>query len=302
MRQTPLLLGTLILAACGGTESPTDTGPTGSTGGVPTTITLSASNASLSFLDETQQLTATVRDQNGATMNGAVVSWTSSDGQVATVSVAGLVTAVENGSATVTASLGSASPGTALVTVLQKAFTITLAPNAQVLIGPGDVATVTADVRDAGDSRIVNPTITWTSSDVDVVTINESGIATSVAPGVVLISALATDGGATVLGLAEFAVYDSLRITTNSLNNGVVGNSYEQTLGAIGGGGDGLYVWSLFSGFLPTGLQLDSSGVITGTPTTLERTTFVVEVTSVGESATRELSIGTCELSFGECR
>ena len=265
---------------------------------VATTITLSATSVSFVSLGETQQINASVLDQRGTTMSGAVVSWASSNAQVAVVSVTGLVTAVENGSATITASLGSASPGTALVTISQRAFAVTLAPDSLVLIGSGDTATITADVRDAGDARIVDPTITWVSSDVDVVTISPSGIATSVAPGLSVISALASHGGATVVGLAGLVVYDSLRITTSSLPVRSPGSGYQARLEATGG--DGSYAWTLLSGFLPFGLQLDPGGLITGTATGGSRQYFVVEVTSAGQSAERQLSIGICD-SFG-CR
>ena len=57
----------------------------------------------LSALGETVQLTATVLDQNGQAMSGVSVTWASSDGGVASVGANGVVTAVQNGSATVTA-------------------------------------------------------------------------------------------------------------------------------------------------------------------------------------------------------
>ena len=83
---------------------------------VPTTLTISPASATLHSLGETAQLTAEVRDQNGYTMANAAVAWMSSDPSVATVVASGLVTAVANGTTTVTARAGSAS-GTATVTV-----------------------------------------------------------------------------------------------------------------------------------------------------------------------------------------
>ena len=51
----------------------------------------------------TVQLQATVKDANGATLTGRKISWSSSDGSIATVSGSGLVSGVAAGSATVTA-------------------------------------------------------------------------------------------------------------------------------------------------------------------------------------------------------
>jgi len=67
---------------------------------VPTTIVLSASTVSLNAIGASQPLTATVRDQNGKAITNAVVTWSSSNTAVATVSSTGLVTAVANGTAT----------------------------------------------------------------------------------------------------------------------------------------------------------------------------------------------------------
>ncbi|MCY4646870.1 MAG: Ig-like domain-containing protein [Gammaproteobacteria bacterium] len=99
-------------AACGdgATEPPAADPPRA------TTLTVTPATAQLMALDETVQLSAEVRDQDGNVMAGAAVSWTSSAPAAATVSASGLVTADANGTATITATAGSAS-GSATVTV-----------------------------------------------------------------------------------------------------------------------------------------------------------------------------------------
>ena len=87
---------------------------------VATTLTLSPTALSFSSFGATEQLTPTVLDQNGATMSGASVAWASSASTVASVSSTGVVAAVADGPATITATSGSAS-GTASVTVGQVA-------------------------------------------------------------------------------------------------------------------------------------------------------------------------------------
>ena len=58
---------------------------------------------------------------------------------------------------------------------------------------------------------------------------------------------------------------NQLQITTSSLSDGTVGQSYSVTLGATGG--TAAYSWSITSGTLPSGLSLNAStGVISGTP------------------------------------
>ena len=83
----------------------------------PTTVTVTPATAELTALAETVQLRAEVRDQNGQVMAGASVTWASNATAVATVNASGLVTAVGNGTATITATAGSVS-GTATVTMV----------------------------------------------------------------------------------------------------------------------------------------------------------------------------------------
>jgi len=109
------LVVSLSILSCGtDATGPTDSPPPTS---VATTLTLSAAALSFSSFGATEQLTATLHDQNGATMSGASVTWASSASSVASVTSRGLVTAVADGTATVTATSGSAT-GTASVTVV----------------------------------------------------------------------------------------------------------------------------------------------------------------------------------------
>ena len=103
--------GTALLAclalACGGTEPP-----------VPTEIELTPESIAFTSLGETVQLSAAVTDQHGDPIE-AEVTWSSSDGTVASVTPAGLVTALGPGQAEITASAGGAT-GTAPASVTQE--------------------------------------------------------------------------------------------------------------------------------------------------------------------------------------
>ena len=70
-----------------------------------------------------------------------------------------------------------------------------------------------------------------------------------------------------------------LVITTSQLNDGIVGEAYNQTLGVFGG--YGTYCWSVYSGILPDGLSLNNTtGVVSGAPT---EATYGVIVFSVSD-------------------
>jgi hypothetical protein len=61
----------------------------------------------------------------------------------------------------------------------------------------------------------------------------------------------------------ELEIVDPLVITTNQLNDGIVGTPFDQFLSATGGFGD--YQWEIYSGTLPDGLTF-KNGQISGTP------------------------------------
>ena len=78
-----------------------------------TSIAVAPTSATLT-VGGTQQLTATVYDQNGNVMTGQTIAWSSSATSVATVNGSGVVTAVAAGTATVTASTGGKSASSAI--------------------------------------------------------------------------------------------------------------------------------------------------------------------------------------------
>jgi len=108
------LVGVLV-AACGkGTEpNPPNPPPTN----VVATVEVAPPSASLQ-VPETVQLTATPKTSAGAVVAGKTATWSSSAASVASVSGAGLVTAVGAGTATISASIDGKT-GTATVAVTQ---------------------------------------------------------------------------------------------------------------------------------------------------------------------------------------
>lgn len=108
-RPTAAFAFAICCAACGGDKIAAP---------VATTVVVNQSTASIDGLGATTQLSATVEDQHGAPIPTATVTWSTSAANVATVSTAGLVTAVAQGTATITVADGSAS-ATTVVTVVQ---------------------------------------------------------------------------------------------------------------------------------------------------------------------------------------
>ncbi|MCH7935184.1 MAG: Ig-like domain-containing protein [Gemmatimonadetes bacterium] len=150
---TVLLLG---LTSCGGTEPEAPRA---------TTIALSPNSFTLSFLGATVVLTTLILDQNSETFPG-VVSWSSDDPAVVTVSAAGEVTAIGNGVTSVRATF-QALTDTATVTVQQLATRVSIiSGNAQT----GAVAQELTDVlvvrsEDTGGAPVAAVDLTFTPAE-----------------------------------------------------------------------------------------------------------------------------------------
>ncbi len=185
-----------LLAGCGGGDSPTKpttpttpTPPTPPPTPVATSITVTPSSHTLTAIDATVKLMATVKDQNNNTMSGQTVTWSSANSAVATVSGTGLVTAVSNGSSQITARSGNAS-GSASITVAEPVPTrISVTPSTHTLEAIGATVQLTASVRDQRNNVMSGLTVTWSSGDDAVATVSEEGLVTAVSNGMVDITA-----------------------------------------------------------------------------------------------------------------
>ncbi|MGA2382390.1 MAG: Ig-like domain-containing protein [Gemmatimonadales bacterium] len=155
-------------------------------------VAVAPTSVSLTALGATQQLAATARDAGNSPLTGVTYTWTSSNPAVATVSPAGLVTAVGNGTATITGA-SSGKTATATVTVAQMIASINLTPTTSSLTAAGATSQLAAQALDANGRPINGKTYTWTSDAAGVATVSSSGLATAVANGVAHVTA-ATDG------------------------------------------------------------------------------------------------------------
>ncbi|MCY3773565.1 MAG: Ig-like domain-containing protein [Gemmatimonadetes bacterium] len=199
------VLSFLVLVTCG-KDSPTrpsqptqPTAPTPTptpTPPQPTRITITPSTATPISIGQTVQLAASVLDQNGQPVSGAVVTWLSNNANVATVSSQGLVTAVGNGSATITARSGSVSQN-ASVTVRQSVGSITIEPAMATLMSIGETVQLTASVLDENGQPVSGAVVDWSSGDETVATVSDGGLVTAVVNGTATITATAGGVSAT---------------------------------------------------------------------------------------------------------
>ena len=151
--------------------------------------TVSVSPASATVLaGQTVQLTATPKDVNGNPLTGRTITWSSSNTSVATVSSSGLVSGVVAGSATITATSEGQS-GTAAITVTSvPVASVTVSP-ASASVPAGQTVQLTATPKDVNGNPLTGRTISWSSSNTSVATVNSSGLVSCVVAGSATITA-----------------------------------------------------------------------------------------------------------------
>lgn len=164
-----LVFGALLIAGCKNFFI----GPT------LTTVTVSPSTPSVA-VGKTQQMIATGAYDNGtrdAVTDSA--SWASSDLSIATVNATGLVTCVAAGAATISATLDALSGSTTVTVTVANIASISITSTSQSL-SSGQTAQFTATgVLQNGSTVDLTDSVTWTSSDNTVATIDSAGLATA---------------------------------------------------------------------------------------------------------------------------
>ena len=136
MRKFGLIAALAIASACSSTDGPEPS--------VTTTVAVSSTPTEIA-INETAQASAIVKDQNGSTLKGKAVTWTSLNQNVATVTSAGVIRGVSAGNATIQGSVDGVT-GSATVSVF--------APPAICADGPTTVDIAPGEVKVLGSRAI----------------------------------------------------------------------------------------------------------------------------------------------------
>ncbi|MBR0273974.1 MAG: leucine-rich repeat protein [Bacteroidaceae bacterium] len=176
-----------------------------------TNINLDQTEYALTAEGETVQLNAIIAPDDATFKD---VTWTSSDESVATVDGNGLVTAVGDGVAIITA---TTTDGTDLCTscmvyvnIAVYATDIYLDQTKYALTTEGETAQLAATI--APDDATFKD-VMWTSFDESVATVDENGLVTAVGNGVAIITVTTVDGTDLI---ASCTVYVSIPIENNT--------------------------------------------------------------------------------------
>ena len=159
---------------------------------VVTTVAVSPPSASVQ-VGTTTTLSATVKDQQGNVMTGQTIAWSTDNAAAATVNSSGVVSGVAAGSATIAAASSGVS-GTATITVTTApppppvVTTVTVSPTTAA-VNVGANTTLTATVKDQNGNVMTGQTVTWSTNNAPVATVNSSGVVTGVSGGSATITA-----------------------------------------------------------------------------------------------------------------
>ena len=173
-----LLCDTLVVHVVGSGEEPSKT-----------TVSIADGYATSMDKGATQQLKAKVSPDDKA---GRVV-WSSSNESVLTVDANGLVAAVGDGTASITATVDGVSATTDAITVttpVVRVSSVSLSASNLKLAVDGEPSTLTATVE---PDNATNKNVSWSSSDPEVATVAD-GVVTPVKAGAATITVTTEDG------------------------------------------------------------------------------------------------------------
>ena len=175
---TAVAAGTAVITA---TPSNHDAGSLSMVIGAPLLSGISVTPASSSLAQgQTQQYTATATYANGTSSNiSSSVTWSISPASVATVSSTGLVSSVSVGSFVVTANSGSfiaTAPGTVGPAALTS---LSISPANISLAGGSTQQFAAVGTYSDRTTRDVTNFVTWSSSNLNLLSISSSGLGTS---------------------------------------------------------------------------------------------------------------------------
>ena len=138
-----------------------------------------------------------MKDQNNNVMTGVQVVWKSSNPQIATVSTGGLVTAIGNGTASITASSASVTDTVQVIVAIPAILTgIVITPaEPDTLTRLGQTVQLTATVRDRDGNAMTGVAVTWKSGNPQVATVTAAGLVTAAGNGTAAV--IATAGAVT---------------------------------------------------------------------------------------------------------
>lgn len=205
----------LIAAACGGSSTDPDPDPP-----AVASVEVTASDTGL-FVGETVQLSATLRSSSGQILTGRTITWSSDATDVAMVNGSGLVTAVGEGPAEVTATSEGQSGSASITVSPHPVATVELDPVGPVDLFTGEMTQFTATTKDGQGNVLTGRAITWSTDPPGVASVDQDGLVTADAEGSTEVTATSEGiSGSATVNVAEPGPVSITQVSPGTLVEG----------------------------------------------------------------------------------
>lgn len=175
------------------------------------------------FIGETLQLTASLTPELDR-----VVTWISSDENIAEVDMFGLVEAVGLGNAVITVSCGGIDASCEITVNPVTSTSVTVEPS-ELILAVGEERSLNATVY---PENTTDKSVIWSSSDESVAVVDENGVVTAVAAGTAVVSAMNGENEGTCAVTVENV--REMQIGDYYFSDGTVSGSLEEGKTPIG--------------------------------------------------------------------
>lgn len=163
---------------------------------------------------ETRLVTATIEPPE---VTNPTLTWESQNPEIATVSSAGVITAISPGTTFITCTTSNGLKAQVMVTVLNPVEKIEL-NYTELIVKKGTVFFLSANVL---PEDAVDRTVTWSSSDETICTVDQDGTVTANSTGQCIITAVSND---------DHTIYAECRVTVTESVAGITLNYREKTI------------------------------------------------------------------------
>ena len=139
-------------------------------------------------LNDTLQLTATIKDKSGSALVGASLKWTSDHPEIASVTPSGGVVAHAPGTTTITATVGGLVARSRIV-VRPHVANVRIAGDSDIILRDGEQRAVSARGVDRRGYVIPGLFAKWRTTDSAIVAVDSNGLSTAMRPGRAILEA-----------------------------------------------------------------------------------------------------------------
>ena len=245
-----------------------------------TSITLNKSNITLSK-GTSETLKATINPSD--TTDDKALKWTSSNPNIATVDNTGKVTAVGGGTATITVKSQNGKEASCEVKVTSKIESISLnKSNITLSKGTSETLKATINPNDVTEDK----TLSWTSSNTKVATVDNTGKVTAVSGGTATITVKSQNGKEASCEVKVTSKIESISLNKSNitLSKGT-SETLKATINPSDATDDKTLTWKSEDENIA---KVDGNGKVTGVGT---GTTNITVTTSNGKSATCKVTV-----------